>query len=85
MFYGSQRLGKKQTTQIPSIKDVKPSIKESKTYELMIPAEKLVFEMSELKQEVHDSKGVFAIIIIKYPSLSTFQIIEKNFFYFLFF
>ncbi|RNA12572.1 hypothetical protein BpHYR1_009056 [Brachionus plicatilis] len=70
LYYGSQRLGKKQTTAIPIIKDVKPSIKESKTYELMIPSEKLVFEMSELKQDIHDSKGVFAIITIKYPSLS---------------
>lgn len=83
MYYGSERLGKKQTSQIPGIKDIKPSIKESKKYDMMFPGEKLVFEMSELKQGINDSKSVFALILIKYPSLSKvlifFRLLKSKF------
>ncbi|CAF0718895.1 unnamed protein product [Brachionus calyciflorus] len=70
LYHGKKRINRKQTTSIPNIKDIKPTIKDAKIYELMIPNERIIFEMSELNQESSDSKGVFALVIVKHQNSS---------------
>lgn len=69
IFYGDMKLSQKQTQSIPLVKDIKSSMQETKTYEISVLNDKLLFEISKLEID-RDPNDLFAIIIVKYQSIS---------------
>jgi hypothetical protein len=75
VYYGSSRIQQKQTQAIPLVKDIKSSVNETKTYDIAVLNDKLMFDVSQIEQEndLRDgAREVFAIIVVKYLSISNF-------------
>ncbi len=59
---------------MPLAKDITSSILDTKTYELKLLNDKIVFDVFEVRQEQNEkmvSRTIFAIITVKYHSIST--------------
>ncbi len=73
LYYGLSKVTQKHTQSIPLVKDITSSILDTKTYELNLLNDKLVFDFFEIRQEQNDAgltKSVFALIVVKYHTLS---------------
>ena len=70
LYYGNLKLNQKQTKSLPLVKDIRSSTKETKTYELVILNDKLLFDVSEFDQEPYGLKEIFAFITVKYQTIS---------------
>ena len=82
LFYGLTKVTQKQTQSIPLVKDITSSILNTKTYELNLLNDKLVFDFFEIRQEQNKTsltKSVFALILIKFHTLSKIMKMEKSF------
>lgn len=51
------------------MKDIKTSLQETKTYDLSILNDKLVFDVTEFDQEPYGYKDVFSFVIVKYNTV----------------
>ena len=66
LYYGELKLGQKPTDSIPLVKDIRSSLYDSKTYDLTIMNDKIVFDVFEFDQEPYALKDVFALVVVKY-------------------
>ncbi len=72
LYYGSLKLTHKSTQSIPLVRDIRSTLNETKTYNIDILNESLVFNMSEFSQEANESNEIFTFITVKYHT-STFN------------
>lgn len=74
IYYGNSRLVQKQTLSIPLVKDIKSSQQETKLYEISLLNDKLLFDVSgSYHQDSNNtSKDIYALIVVKYKSISNF-------------
>lgn len=71
LFYGNVKLSQKQTQSVPLVKDIRVSLKDTKTYEISLVNDNLLFDIPEIDLERDNvDKDVFTLIIIKYQTLS---------------
>ena len=73
VYNGETMLYKKQTFGAPKVIDVKPSLDDTKTYELTLSTEKLAFNFAQLdlaEKDLNDS--LLALIIVKYQNSGTY-------------
>ena len=73
-------MGQKLTDSIPLVKDIRSSLYDSKTYDLTIMNDKIVFDVFEFDQEPYALKDVFALVIVKY--LTVCNKLAFSFFFF---
>jgi hypothetical protein len=69
LYYGNTKLSQKQTQSIPLVKDIKPSLQETKTYEITILNDNLVFNQNEFDQEPSGFKDIYTFITVKYKNI----------------
>lgn len=74
LYYGDKKIGQKNSQSIPIVKDITSSILDTKTYELNLLNDKIVFDIFEIRQEqkpIDLVKSIFTLILVKYHTMRT--------------
>jgi len=70
LYSGKFKLSSDETTSIPVVISVKPSLNNTKVYEVTIRNEKLIFDLSDYSKERFGDNDIVALIVVKYQTKS---------------
>ncbi len=75
LYSGKFKLCSDETTSTPVVVSVKPSLNNTKVYEVTIRKEKLIFDLSDYSKERFGNSDIVALIVVKYQTASKYYIL----------